>query len=382
MIKPQEEASHMVTFSPPRPFDELRMTEMAAIIILLASTVPMFAEAVDFHQLRQKATRRNVTCLLVFGDSTVDPGNNNLLASGAPKSNFPPYGKDFFNGRPTGRFTNGRLATDFIAEAFGFGHVAMIRGFLDPTANKADLLHGISFASAGSGYDEVTANFSHSFSVSKQLEYFRHYKIHLSRLAGEMTARQVIEDAIYIVSMGTNDFLQYYVEPTRSMQFGLQQYQNFLISRMLRFVQALHSMGARRLAVVGVPPFGCIPVVKAFLGQTKCLEQYNDVAISFNSKLKRELAALEASLGIQSAYIDIYVVISSAIQNPTKYGLKETGKGCCGTGTTEVGDGCKGMNTCSDATKYVFWDAIHPTEKMYQIIAYQALKSIYENLLN
>lgn len=51
------------------------------------------------------------SALYVFGDSTIDPGNNNFLAT-VVKSDFPPYGRDFPNGRPTGRFTNGRLVTD------------------------------------------------------------------------------------------------------------------------------------------------------------------------------------------------------------------------------------------------------------------------------
>lgn len=50
--------------------------------------------------------------MFVFGDSTVDPGNNNYLQTPF-KSNFPPYGQDFVNHIPTGRFSNGRLVTDF-----------------------------------------------------------------------------------------------------------------------------------------------------------------------------------------------------------------------------------------------------------------------------
>lgn len=57
--------------------------------------------------------------LLVFGDSTVDPGNNNHLQTTA-RANFLPYGLNFFGRRPTGRFTNGRLATDMIGTFFSF----------------------------------------------------------------------------------------------------------------------------------------------------------------------------------------------------------------------------------------------------------------------
>lgn len=53
-----------------------------------------------------------VPALIIFGDSVVDVGNNNNLNT-IIKANFPPYGRDFINHRPTGRFCNGKLATDF-----------------------------------------------------------------------------------------------------------------------------------------------------------------------------------------------------------------------------------------------------------------------------
>jgi hypothetical protein len=56
------------------------------------------------------ATGRRTT-MLVFGDATLDPGNNNRLQTAA-KANFLPYGVSFYGGKPTGRFSNGRLVTD------------------------------------------------------------------------------------------------------------------------------------------------------------------------------------------------------------------------------------------------------------------------------
>lgn len=53
----------------------------------------------------------------IFGDSLVDQGNNNNLQSIA-KANFKPNGIDFAqsNYQPTGRFSNGRLVSDFISK--------------------------------------------------------------------------------------------------------------------------------------------------------------------------------------------------------------------------------------------------------------------------
>ena len=63
--------------------------------------------------LKIEASKKQVSAMYVFGDSTVDPGNNNFINSPF-RSNFPPYGRDFVNQKPTGRFTNGKLGTDFI----------------------------------------------------------------------------------------------------------------------------------------------------------------------------------------------------------------------------------------------------------------------------
>ncbi|TXG73524.1 hypothetical protein EZV62_002103 [Acer yangbiense] len=54
----------------------------------------------------------------VFGDSAVESGNNNFLPS-MSKANYPPFGIDFADGKPTGRFSNGRIEPDFIAQVVG-----------------------------------------------------------------------------------------------------------------------------------------------------------------------------------------------------------------------------------------------------------------------
>lgn len=52
-----------------------------------------------------------VPAIITFGDSAVDVGNNDYLPT-IFKANYPPYGRDFINHQPTGRFCNGKLATD------------------------------------------------------------------------------------------------------------------------------------------------------------------------------------------------------------------------------------------------------------------------------
>lgn len=105
----------------------LKATRVLVVMVLVPALMQL-SQALNIVQLRRIAAKNNVTLMLVFGDSSVDPGNNNRLAT-TTKGNFLPYGKNFFNGRPTGRFTDGRLATDFIGKTF-FTYLYAYSGFI------------------------------------------------------------------------------------------------------------------------------------------------------------------------------------------------------------------------------------------------------------
>ncbi|GJZ45763.1 SGNH hydrolase-type esterase domain-containing protein, partial [Tanacetum coccineum] len=83
--------------------------------------------------------------VFVFGDSFFDPGNNNYIKTTASyQVNYWPYGESYFN-PPTGRFSNGRLIPDFIAE---YVRLPLIPPYLEPGNNG--FKYRANFASAGS----------------------------------------------------------------------------------------------------------------------------------------------------------------------------------------------------------------------------------------
>lgn len=55
-----------------------------------------------------------VPAVFVLGDSLVDVGNNNHLPLSIAKADFPHNGVDFPTKKPTGRFSNGKNAADFL----------------------------------------------------------------------------------------------------------------------------------------------------------------------------------------------------------------------------------------------------------------------------
>jgi len=96
-----------------------------------------------------------VPAVIVFGDSTVDTGNNNQIPTPL-RADFPPYGRDMPGGaRATGRFGNGRLPPDLISEALGLP--PLVPAYLDPAYGIDDFARGVCFASAGTGIDDATA---------------------------------------------------------------------------------------------------------------------------------------------------------------------------------------------------------------------------------
>ena len=64
---------------------------------------------------------RLVPAAFVFGDSTVDVGNNNNLnVTAAARANYPQYGIDFPGSKPkpTGRFSNGFNTADLLGTEY------------------------------------------------------------------------------------------------------------------------------------------------------------------------------------------------------------------------------------------------------------------------
>lgn len=63
--------------------------------------------------------RAEARAFFVFGDSLVDNGNNDYLATTARADSYP-YGIDYPTHRPTGRFSNGLNIPDIISRALTF----------------------------------------------------------------------------------------------------------------------------------------------------------------------------------------------------------------------------------------------------------------------
>ncbi|XP_059664296.1 GDSL esterase/lipase At5g22810-like [Cornus florida] len=319
-----------------------------------------------------------VPALFIFGDSVVDVGNNNHLST-IVKANFPPYGRDFINHRPTGRFCNGKLASDFTAENLGF--TTYPPAYLTKKAKGNNLLIGANFASGSSGYYETTAKLYDAIPLSQQLQYFKEYQKKLVGTAGKSNASSIISGSIYLVSAGSSDFAQnYYINPLLYKVYTPDEFSDILIQSYVKFIQDLYGLGARKIGVTTLPPIGCLPAAITLFGSdsNECVTKFNKDAVSFNNKLNATSQGLQNRLsGLKIVVLDIYQPLYNIVTDPADNGFFEARKACCGTGLLETSILCnaKSVGTCANASEYVFWDGFHPSEATNKILADDLLTS-------
>ncbi|CAA6666173.1 unnamed protein product [Spirodela intermedia] len=342
---------------------------------------PVGREGHGFHRRRRKfqwADRSSVSCLaaprsrvcwrkaqivpavITFGDSSVDVGNNNYLPTFF-RADFPPYGRDFVTKRPTGRFCNGKLATDITAESLGFSEYPA--AYLSPEASGEKLLIGANFASAGSGYYDQTAISFHAIPLSQQLEFYKEYQSKLAPVARENTST-ILSGALYIVSTGSSDFVQnYYINPWLNKLYSP--------TTTPRSSSDLHGLGARRIGVTSLPPLGCVPASITLFGggSNECVARLNADAQGFNRKLSAEVRSLSKHLSnLKIAVFDIYKPVFDLVQKPSDFGnpeglLRHRNRGDIGAVQPQV------PGTCRNATGYVFFDSVHPSESANRVLA-------------
>ncbi|XP_035830481.1 GDSL esterase/lipase At5g42170 [Helianthus annuus] len=350
--------------------------------------VILFCLYASFYITSSKGTMNlpknvSVQAILAFGDSILDTGNNNYIQTWV-KANFPPYGRDFMGRKPTGRFSNGKIVADVFAKELGVKEY--LPAYLDPSIQDKDLQTGVSFASAGSGYDPLTTKITSSIPLPVQLDMFKQYIGKLVRNNGKEAAKNIISNSVYFVSASTNDFIaNYFTFPTRRSQYDIRAYNDMLVKRAVGFVQDLHKLGARKIVVLGALPIGCLPIDRTVAGGLRrmCVDKYNKAAQLFNSMLIEKLQLLASSLPQSKvAYGDIYNPLLRIIENPQRYGLEVTDRGCCGTGIIETAFACNKFSptTCSDPSKYLFWDSVHPSENGYSIYVDQVLPDLVKSL--
>ncbi|OMO65983.1 Lipase, GDSL [Corchorus olitorius] len=316
---------------------------------------------------------KNHVTFFLFGDSIFDPGNNNYINTTA-QANYKPYGETYIK-FPSGRFSDGLLIPDYIAE---YAKTPYVLPYLQPGVH--DFTYGANFASSGVGaLFETHREILNPIDLKTQLSYFEDVEKQLRQKLGDEGTKSLLSRAIYLISIGRNDYLvPFYPNSTIFQTYSKEEYVGMVIGNLTELIKELYEKGGRKFGFVNIEPLGCIPYVK-ILDQGSngsCYEEATKLAELHNKALSLALQELESQLeGFKYTHFNFYSSLSERINNPSKYGFNEVKMACCGSGEYRGILSCGGRGgvtdyqVCEYPNEYVFFDAYHLTGKVNQQLA-------------
>lgn len=318
-----------------------------------------------------------------FGDSNSDTGG----LSAAFGQAGPPHGETFFHS-PAGRYCDGRLVIDFIAQSLGLPY---LNAFLD--AVGSNFSHGANFATAGScirpqnttlhqsGFSPISLNvqFYEFNDFQRRSQIFRHKGNVFKDL---LPKGEYFSKALYTFDIGQNDltagfFLNMSTDEVRANIPDV-------LNQFTTVVKDIYDRGGRYFWIHNTGPVGClpyvmdrVPITAGQVDQVGCASPYNEVAQYFNKKLKEVVVHLRQKLPHAAiTYVDVYSVKYDLISHATRHGFEHPLRACCGHGgkfNYNEHVGCGGKITvkgkqvlvgkaCKDPSVAINWDGVHFTE--------------------
>ncbi|XP_051150005.1 acetylajmalan esterase-like [Andrographis paniculata] len=334
-----------------------------------------------------------INSIYQLGDSISDTGNLIRMMPTAPASR-PPYGETF-PGRPTGRWSDGRLIIDYIANALG---LPLLNPYLD---RNASFQNGVNFAVSGS----TTLSFlffalrgiitSARPSLRTQLQQFQSYIATICSTPSE--CRQKLNNSlVFVGEFGYNDISFAYAEGR-----SLDTIQSYLLE-----VNRVIINSTRDVILAGVPqvivpllfPLGCFPLfldvarknATTTYDSNGCVKDLNDAIASRNNDLRRDIITLRGELpNATILYSDLYNGFLSILRDAPALGFNTSTllKACCGTegnynslGPVFCGNG--NVPVCPNPNTYINWDGIHLTQEAYRYIANIIIRDLGINCTN
>lgn len=329
-----------------------------------------------------------------FGDSLADTGNFRFYYgnnSGEPALRQP-YGETFFR-RATGRFSNGRLVLDFIADTMG---LPFVRPYLSGRRAE-DFASGANFAVGGATALGPDFFRSRGFDIGDgrvhlgmEMKWF-HDLLELLCRSGRSGCSDIMSQSLFIVGeIGGND----YNLPMLS-RVPIEKIRSFtpsVIAKISSTITELIGLGAKTLVVPGNLPIGCVPkyllIFKSddkedYEPETGCLRWMNEFSEYHNKLLLDEMEKLrKTNPTVTIIYADYYGAAMEIFRSPERFGIEEPLVACCG------GEGPYGVSlstacgygdykVCDNPDKYGSWDGFHPSEAAYKAIAMGLLRGTY-----
>jgi phospholipase/lecithinase/hemolysin len=281
--------------------------------------------------------------MVIFGDSLSDPGNH-FVAFGITSQ--PPYAPlpDFPYGIGGHHFSNGPTWAERLTRALGM-----------PTSGKPALRAPGIFTNYAVGRARARANAPAfpQFDLGTQVQRF------LADVSGHAPS-----SALYVIWIGANDFDDALV----AMQTNPAEAPVILdaaVRAIAGNVYTLWAAGARNFMILNLPDPTFAPVVRALPAQLQAIVR--QAGAMYNEAIHGALAQLSALPGLRLDPFDVNAVFGEIVATHGDDELSNVTEPCLSFGVTVHA-------VCKHPSRYLFWDAAHPTTAGHRLIAEAALR--------
>ncbi|RVW48018.1 GDSL esterase/lipase [Vitis vinifera] len=328
--------------------------------------------------------------LFVFGDSYADTGNIGKTAANSWKV---PYGITF-PGKPAGRFSDGRVLTDYLARFVGIKSPIPYRW---RNLGAKHLRYGMNFAFGGTGvFDTLVA----LPNMTTQVDFLQEL------LSNKVYTWPDLQSSVALVSIAGNDYGAYLARGGSSQWTAHAKGWNATVqSKKSKYIAVFHSSGGgstsgeleapswhgnEKVAVTSLEPLGCLPQTTVSSSFQECNGTQN-TAVTFHNLLLSQAVTKLNNETKDSPFVilDLYASFMSVFENKADHlgssKFENPLKPCCMGISSEYScgsvdeSGAKKYTICDDPESAFFWDTVHPTQQGWNVV-YSALQGTLQQL--
>ncbi|XP_047076340.1 GDSL esterase/lipase At5g03610-like [Lolium rigidum] len=359
-------------------------TAVLGVILLLALVLnPNGVEArpapADGHQKKSSSYS-----FFVFGDDFADNGNLPLTDPVTQMSRqwAYPYGSSYVDSdgnprpnTPSGRFSNYKIQSDFIATILGLEEAPPAHAL---TAEKTCDPSGMTFAHGGAGVLDTTS--AHKVpTLAKQVDTFR------KMVKDGIISEKQLTRSVALVAISGNDYYGNTGVIGLSAPNDINAYIAKVTKEIADNVDQLQKLGVTKVLVNNLHPIGCTPSQTRTSNYTACDVFGNLGASVHNNNLKQVMAAKK-----NVHIVDLYTAFSNIVDNVPGKGqelskqFKRKLSPCCESFDSKGYCGQQGESSellysvCDKSKKNFYWDDMHPTHAGWEAVMKQVEKPLGE----
>ena len=304
--------------------------------------------------------------LYVFGDSLSDGGSdrnlsvalNNVSGGAFPIIPAP-------NVSPFGRFGNGLVAVDYLANAL---QLPLTAHYVTPPF-LGGVTAGNNYAQGGATSGTTNASAPSTITLGAQTVATGFNGTTAQILDYTSTHAAADPNALYVVWSGANDFIHFGAAGTAAGCANANPAVAAVctaVTNITNGVAALAALGAHHIVVPNLPDLGA--TAQSIADGPAAIGQAHALTLAFNAALAQRLGTLSTVYAGSIVPFDFYGVFNDILADPLRYGFTNATMSCLNGSVADASSSVTAACAVAGPDHYIFWDPIHPTAAAQAIV--------------